>query len=147
VLDFLGRKIPYCPGGGLSLVDTRDVAPAFISAVENGKHQEKYLLGSANLTFEDLFGRLERLSGVRAPLMRMPKKLAVAGSRFIDSTFRNWGKASPVASKEVEQAEYFWYLDSTKAKEALGFDPRDPQETLNDTISYIRENFLGQGVF
>src|SRR6185436_14192679 len=31
VLDFLGRKIPYCPSGGLSIVDTRDVATAFIN--------------------------------------------------------------------------------------------------------------------
>ncbi len=26
VLDFLGRKIPYCPSGGLNLVDARDAA-------------------------------------------------------------------------------------------------------------------------
>src|SRR5262249_52591255 len=67
VLDFLARKIPYCPGGGLSFVDVRDTAAAFVSALERGRHQEKYLLGSTNMTFEDFFGRLERLSGVRAP--------------------------------------------------------------------------------
>ena len=55
--------------------------------------------------------------------------------------------ASPIQPKEVEQAEYFWYFDSTKAEEDLDFAPRDPQETLQDTISYLRENFLGEGVF
>lgn len=147
VLDFLGRKIPYTPSGGLSVVDTRDVAPAFINAVEKGRHQEKYLLGSANMTFDEFFGRLERLSGVAAPRLRMPKKLAVAGAGMIDSLFRNWNKTSPIQPKEVEQAEYFWYLDASKAQEELGFSPRDPQETLNSTISYIRENFLGESVF
>jgi dihydroflavonol-4-reductase len=52
-----------------------------------------------------------------------------------------------VATKEVEQAEHFWYFDSTKAKDALGFETRDSQETLNDTINYLRENFLGDGIF
>ena len=147
VLDFLARKIPYSPSGGLSFVDVRDAAAAFISAVEKGRHQEKYLLGSANMTFADFFGRLARLSGVNAPMMKVPKKLAMAGSSLIESVFKNWGKSSPVASKEVEQAEHFWYFDSSKAEEELGFAPRDPQETLNDTITYVRQNFLGHGVF
>lgn len=147
VLDFLGRKIPYCPSGGLSIVDARDAASTFITAVEKGQHQEKYLLGSANMTFAEFFGRLERLSGVSAPMFKVPKKFAVAGSSMIESLFTNWGKTSPVASKEVEQAEHFWYFDSTKAEEELGFAPRDEQETLNDTIKYIRRNFIGEGVF
>ncbi|MGB5013558.1 MAG: NAD-dependent epimerase/dehydratase family protein, partial [Pyrinomonadaceae bacterium] len=83
VLDFLGRKIPYCPSGGLNFVDARDAAAAFISAVEKGRHQEKYLLGAANMTFEQFFGRLERLSGVSSPMLKVPKKLAMAGSSFI----------------------------------------------------------------
>jgi len=147
VLDFLGRKIPYTPSGGVSFVDARDTAAAFLTALEKGKHQEKYLLGAANMTFRDFFARLERLSGVSAPALKVPKKLAMAGSSFIDSVFKNWGKASPIEPKEVEQAEYFWYFDSSKAKEELGFAPRDPQETLHETIKYLREHFLGEGVF
>lgn len=147
VLDFLARKIPYTPSGGLSFVDARDAATAFINALEKGRHQEKYLLGAANMTFAQFFGRLERLSGVSAPLLRVPKKLAMAGSNFIDSVFRNWNKTSPIQPKEVEQAEYFWYFTSVKAEEELDFTSRDPQETLQDTIAYLRENFLGEGIF
>ena len=147
VLDFLARKIPYSPGGGLNFVDARDAAAAFIRALEKGRHQEKYLLGAANMTFEQFFSRLARLSGVSAPMLKVPKKLAMAGSSLISSIYKNWGKASPVAPNEVEQAEYFWYFDSSKAAEELGFAPRDPQETLQDTITYLRKSFLGEGVF
>ena len=147
VLDFLGRKIPYSPSGGLNFVDARDAAAAFISAIEKGRHQEKYLLGAANMTFEQFFGRLARLSGVSAPMLKVPKKLAMSGSSMISSIYKNWGKVSPVMPNEVEQAEYFWYFDSTKAEEELGFAPRDPQETLQYTITYLRENVLGGGVF
>ncbi|MEO6656551.1 MAG: NAD-dependent epimerase/dehydratase family protein [Pyrinomonadaceae bacterium] len=147
VLDFLARKIPYSPSGGLNFVDARDAAAAFISSLDKGGHQEKYLLGAANMTFEQFFGRLERLSGISAPMFKVPKKVAVAGSSLINSIYKNWGKASPVMPNEVEQAEYFWYFDSSKAQEELGFTPRDPQETLQDTIAYLRQNFLGDGVF
>ncbi len=121
VLDFLAKKIPYTPSGGLNFVDVRDAAAAFISALEKGADGEKYLLGAANMTFADLFGRLARLSGVSAPMLKMPKKFATAGAGMIESVFKHFGKASPVASSEVEQAEYFWYFDSDKAEEELGF--------------------------
>lgn len=147
VLDFLAKKIPYSPSGGLNFVDARDAAAAFISALEKGRHQEKYLLGAVNMTFPEFFGRLERLSGVSAPMLKVAKKLAMAGSSIISSVYKNWGKTSPVAPSEVEQAEYFWYFDSSKAASELSFDPRDPQETLQDTIRYLRENLLGEGVF
>ncbi|HEV7699818.1 MAG TPA: NAD-dependent epimerase/dehydratase family protein [Pyrinomonadaceae bacterium] len=147
VLDFLARNIPYSPGGGLNFVDARDAATAFISALDKGQHREKYLLGAANMTFEQFFGRLERLSGVSAPRIHVPKRLAMAGSSMINSLYRNWNKPSPVAPNEVEQAECFWYFDSSKAEETLAFAPRDPQETLQDTIGYIRKTFLGEGAF
>lgn len=99
------------------------------------------------MTFEQFFGRIERLSGVAAPRLHVPKKWAVAGSGMISSLYKNWGRASPVMPNEVEQAECFWYFDWSKAEEKLGFQPRDPQETLQDTISYLRENILGDGVF
>jgi dihydroflavonol-4-reductase len=147
VLDFLSRKVPYCPGGGLNFVDVRDTAAAFISALEKGKHQEKYLLGSANMTFEQFFGRLERLSGVSAPKVKVPKNFAMSAASAVESVFRNWKKPSPVALNEVEQAEHFWYFDSSKAIEELGFAPRDPQETLNETVNYLQQNFLGGKLF
>src|ERR1043166_3101561 len=147
VLDFLARKIPYSPSGGLNFVDARDAASAFIAALEKGKHQEKYLLGAANMTFVQFFGRLERLSGIAAPKLKVPKQLAMAASSLVSSVYKNWGKRSPVSPIEVDQAECFWYFDSSKAEEQLGFTPRDPQETLQDTIQYLRKNFLGEDVF
>ncbi|MFN2391115.1 MAG: NAD-dependent epimerase/dehydratase family protein [Pyrinomonadaceae bacterium] len=147
VLDFLARKIPFTPSGGLNFVDVRDTAKAFVNALENGRHQEKYLLGAANMKFSEFFGRLERLSGVSAPAIKVPKKLAVTGASILDSLFKNWNRTPPVEAKAVEMAEYFWYFDSSKAEEELNFTPRDAQETLQDTIAYLRENFLGEGVF
>jgi dihydroflavonol-4-reductase len=147
VLDFLAKRIPFIPSGGLNFVDARDVAAAFINAADKGRHQEKYLLGAANMNFSVFLGRLERLSGVSAPMWKVPKKMATAGAGIIDSIYKNWNRPSPVATSEIDQAEHFWYFDSSKAEEELDFAPRDSAETLQDTISYLRKNFLGDGVF
>lgn len=147
VLDFMAKKIPMTPRGGLSFVDAADAATAFINALEKGHHQEKYLLGAANWSFVEFFRRLERLTGVSAPVLQLPKKVAVTGAQFVDTIFKNWKWASPVEPKAIEMAEHFWYLDSSKAECELNFTTRDPAETLQETVSYIRKNFLGSGVF
>ena len=147
ILDFLARKISAVPSGGLSFVDVRDAATAFRAAMRAGKHGERYLLGSANWTFDKFFGRLERISKTPGPRLSLPKSFAVAGSKFVDALFRQWNMAPPVEAEAVEMAEYFWYLDDGKARAELGFAPRDPAETLHETIVYIRENFLGGDAF
>ena len=147
VLDFMARKFPYTPSGGINFVDAADAAAAFVNALDRGRHGERYLLGAANWTVAEFFGRLERLSGVSAPLLKVPKSIAVAGSNFISSLYKNFNKPAPFEASEVEMGEYFWYFDSSKAAEELNFTAREPAETLHETIKYLRENFLGEGVF
>jgi dihydroflavonol-4-reductase len=143
VLDFLARKITATPKGGLSFVDARDVATVLRRAMVDGRNGERYLLGAANWSFEKFFARMERLTKTPAPKLSLPTRLAVTGSQAISALYRHWKLAPPVEAESVEMAEYFWYLDSAKATEELGFNPRDPQETLLDTVTYVRENFLG----
>jgi dihydroflavonol-4-reductase len=147
VLDYLARKIKTVPQGGLSFVDARDAAPAFVAAMQRASHGERYLLGAANWTFAEFFRRLERVSGVAAPRLALPKSLTVSGSRWLSNFYQQWDYAPPVEPGEVEMAEHFWYLDSTKAATELGFAPRDPAETLLDTVKYVRQKFLGHGAF
>jgi dihydroflavonol-4-reductase len=143
VLDFMARKISAVPNGGLNFVDVRDTAEAFRAAMQKGRHGERYLLGAVNWTFVKFFDRLERLTKVASPRLAFPSKFAIAGAQVIDSLFRQWNFTSPVQADEVAMAEYFWYFNHNKARRELGFTPRDPGDTLNDTVQYVRENFLG----
>ncbi|GAC1446312.1 MAG: hypothetical protein NVSMB56_03810 [Pyrinomonadaceae bacterium] len=100
-----------------------------------------------NWTFAEFFSRLENLTKVAAPRLALPSRVTTFGAGALDALFRHWNTASPVDAKGIEMAEHFWYCDSAKAARELGFTPRDPMETLNDTVKYIRRNFLGNGVF
>ena len=147
VLDFMARKIGAVPTGGVSFVDVRDAARTFRAAMRKGRHGERYLMGAVNWTFPKFFGRLERLTKVSAPRFALPSRIAVTGAQFIDSLFKQWDFASPVEPGAIEMAQYFWYLNCSKAARELGFKPRDPGETLHETVIYLRENFLGKGAF
>jgi dihydroflavonol-4-reductase len=147
VLQFLAREILMIPPGGLNFVDARDVAALLPVAMDRGTPGERYLIGGYNWTFEEFFGRLERLSKVSGPKLRSRGPLPLLATRAQAALYRHWGRRPPVEPQSVEMAEYFWYFDSGKAARQLGFSPRDATDTLHDTVRYIRENLLGNDAF
>jgi dihydroflavonol-4-reductase len=140
VFKFMERRIPAMPTGGLSFVDVRDAARAFVAALDRGRPGERYLLGAANMSFRDLFGRLERLTGIPAPRVSLPSGVNVAGSRLLEKLHAWRGTEAPLDPRSVEMGEHFWYCDARKAEGELGFVARDPQETLYDTVRWVDEH-------
>jgi dihydroflavonol-4-reductase len=136
VRRFLERSIPAIPGGGYAFVDVRDAAAGMWLAFEHGRAGERYLLNSKNLTIAAFFQRLSRLTRVKPPLLRMPKhpELAIGLNQVFSKAVRAIGGEPPIDEASVEMAQYFWYCDSAKAQEELGWSPRDPGETLRDTV-------------
>lgn len=129
------------PRGGLALVDVRDVATAMLKAAEVGRAGQRYLLNAANWRVSEFFSRLARVSGVPAPRVAMPRGRGAA--RFLHSAservLRVWGRNPAVDCQSLEMAQCYWYCDSAQAQKELGFSPRDPLETLRDTVSDLIE--------
>lgn len=145
VLKFLERRIPAMPTGGLSFVDVRDAAAAFAAALSRGRPGERYLLGGANMTFAELFGRLARISGVAPPVVRLPSAVNIAGARLLEKLHAWRGSEAPLTTEEVEMGEHWFYVDSAKAERELGFTARDPQETLYETVAWLDRRFRDKG--
>lgn len=138
---FLERSVPAVPAGGLSFVDVRDAAEAMRLAMDHGRPGERYLVGACNLSVRDFFGRLERVSGVRAPWVPMPRsrELTGAGAAWLERAASRMGFRTPIDPVAVEMGQYFWYLDASKAERELGWKARDPGATLLDTVEDLRE--------
>ncbi len=137
---FLDHGIPVAPCGGMSFVDVRDVAAAVETACSKGRPGHRYLLTSGNMTFLEFYQRLARITGRSAPVGAMPSL-----SRRLLAWMPNLGKTrgisagiGPVISREdLELASHYWYADSEKAVRELGFSPRDPLRTLEETVDDI----------
>jgi dihydroflavonol-4-reductase len=135
VLKFLQRDIPAMPGGGISIADARDVADVAVNALTRGELYGRHLIG-VNLSMDEFFARLERLTGVPAPRVKLPKAVNVLGAYALEA-FAKWRGAEPrLDPQEVEIGEHWFWLDSSKARSALGYVPRDLFDTLSDTVQY-----------
>jgi dihydroflavonol-4-reductase len=133
---FLERNIPATPAGGMAFVDARDAALGLLQAFERGRAGERYLLNAKNMTIAAFFQRLERVSGVKAPLLRMPssRPVALGLNQLFTKAVETIGGRAPIDQVSVEMAQYFWYCSAEKAERELGFVARDAGETIRDTI-------------
>ncbi|MFO0759529.1 MAG: NAD-dependent epimerase/dehydratase family protein [Byssovorax sp.] len=140
VVHFLEKKLPFTPAGGLSFVDARDAALGMVLALEKGRAGERYLLSAINLTIEAFFARLSRISGVAAPRLKAPRSmlLARAGAELFESAKKHLQVDVPLDRISAEMAQCFWYVNAQKAKDELGWSPRDPGDTLADTVDDLR---------
>ncbi len=133
---FLERSIPATPAGGMAFVDARDAALGLLQAFERGRPGERYLLNGKNMTIAAFFQRLERISGVKAPMLRMPssRPVALGLNQIFTKAVEAIGGRAPIDEVSVEMAQYFWYCSADKAERELGFVARDPGETIRDTV-------------
>ena len=114
--------------GGLSFVHADDVAAGLVAAAERGRSGERYILGNrdGNLSYEEFFGRIAAVTGVRRRQIGLPRRAAIAGSRVI-----RW----PVGPGEVRTSANWWFANPAKAERELGFTNRPLDETIADTAS------------
>jgi nucleoside-diphosphate-sugar epimerase len=143
VRRFLRKQIPTVPRGGINFVDARDAAAATATALERGAPGQRYLLGGPNWTVAEFFGRLGRVARVRGPRLKLPSALSRWGAGLIEEVYRRRGDEPPVDRISVEMSEHYWWFDSGRAERELGFEARDPQLTLHDTVAYLRQGVDG----
>ncbi len=142
IVKFIQRDIPAMPGGGICLVDVRDVADVALRALTRGEIYGRHLMG-LNMSTADFFGRLERLTGVPSPRLKLPKQATILGAHFLDRLAEWRGVSSKLDPQEAEIGEHWFWVNSSKAERELDFHPRDVYETLHDTVAYTYSRLAG----
>jgi dihydroflavonol-4-reductase len=140
ILDFLRKRMPAYLDTGLNLVDVGDVADGHILASEKGKPGERYILGSENLTLHQIFEKLERISGVRAPKVKIPYFVAY-GFGMVETALANLtGKEPRAPIDAVRMAKKKMFVTHEKAAQELGFNPGSSDLALRRAVEWFRGN-------
>jgi len=132
---FLEGKVLATPPGGLSFVDVRDVAEAVALALTKGRGGRRYLLGSANMTFERFYATVARITDREPPALKAPGATRALLDWMPKLGRHGFGWGIELERHDLEQACHTWYLDDRRARLELGWTTRDPLVTLRDTVA------------
>ena len=132
------RKLRFTLPVGFGCLDVRDFAEGVVLAATRGRPGERYLLSGENVTATELVQRSAAIARVRASRFRPPTALLHVGVAGLELFCRLRGKPAPL-TRDVLQVlgRYAWY-NTLKARTELGWRPRPLQQTLEDTIQWLR---------
>jgi dihydroflavonol-4-reductase len=140
ILDFLNGKMPGYVETGLNFVGVEECAAGHLLVSERGKIGERYLLGAENLTLKGLLDVLARITGLRAPGMKIPHGVAL-GVAYVESAFsRLVGKEPQIPVEGVRIAQHKMFVDCSRAQRELGFQPGPVAAALERAVRWYQAN-------
>jgi dihydroflavonol-4-reductase len=140
VVDFLSGKMPGFVDTGLNVVDAEDTAMGHLLAAERGKAGERYILGSENLTLQQILTKLAEISGKRAPTLRVPYPVAYTAGLFSTGLAALTGKEPRAPLEGVKMARKKMFVVHTKATRELGFSPAPADTALRKAVQWFQAN-------
>jgi dihydroflavonol-4-reductase len=141
IVDFMNGRIPAYVDTGLNLVDARDVAQGHVLAAEKGRLGEKYILANRNMTLEEILRTLARLTGRRAPSLRLPHAIPLAAAAIATFAAGLTGRPPRVSLESVRMSRHRMFFDGGKAVRELGL----PQTPVEDALGRAVEWFRSKG--
>ncbi|MGA3176768.1 MAG: hopanoid-associated sugar epimerase [Candidatus Acidiferrum sp.] len=140
ILDFLNGKMPGYVDTGLNFVGVEECAAGHLLVSEKGKIGERYLLGAENLTLKEVLDTLARITGLRAPGMKIPHSVAL-GVAYVESAFsRLLGKEPGIPVEGVKIARHKMFVDASRARRELGFQPGPVAAALERAVRWYQAN-------
>ena len=141
VLDFALRKIPMTIDEGFWWGDVRDVADAAAAAVWRGEDGKVYFTPGRYAKLAQLARIISGFLGYDAPRPSVPYWLALAGLPAVRA-YAAAHRLSPLYTRAALSLARNCpsSVDDGDARQQLGYTARPLEESIEDTITWFREN-------
>jgi dihydroflavonol-4-reductase len=140
ILDFLNGNMPGYVKTGLNFVGVEECAAGHLLVAEKGKVGERYLLGGENLTLKEMLDTLAKITGLRAPMLKIPHGLAL-GVAYANTAFsRLVGREPQIPVEAVKIARHMMFVDCARAKRELGFQAGPVAAALERAVRWYEAN-------
>jgi farnesol dehydrogenase len=130
------------PGDGSKVgnyVYIDDVVHGHILAAQKGRAGERYLLGGENLTFNELFGTLEKVTGAKRKMIHLPLPVMTVVSKMMVWQTSLTGIPPGITPDFVKKYMNHWSLSSDKAIRELGYKVTPFKTGVKRTIEWLEQ--------
>lgn len=140
IVDFMKGRMPAYIETGMNIVDVDDVATGHLLAMQKGRQGERYILGCRNLMLHEVFEILSKLTGVKAPSIKLPR-LAILPLAYVNQWISNLtGQPPRIPLEGVKMAKYKMHYDCSKAIRELGLPQTPPEIALEKAVRWFRDH-------
>jgi len=142
-VDMANGKRKLMPNWGYNFIDVRDLCDAAISAVENGKTGQNYIIGGEYHMYLYIGELIGKQLGKKVVYGALPEFVTYLPLPFeyIKALFTNKPRVLTLDAIHTAQTGNK-VVPSTLAREKLGHNPRPIEETIFDTIDFFQKRGL-----
>jgi dihydroflavonol-4-reductase len=133
------QKLSFYTSGGVNVVPVEDVIKGILLAAKYGRNGERYLLTGENMTIKQLFQKIAKAAGVKAPSIYMPNWL-LHTIGFFGDRLQTFGVDIGLSSVNAQTATMYHWFDSAKARQELGFMPTSADAAIEKSVGWMREH-------
>ncbi len=142
IAEACAGKLPAGIVGGFDAVDVRDLANGVLLCADRGRPGEGYLLGGRFITVREILHEVHLQTGSREVRQMVPLWLANAAVPLCEVYYR-LRHQKPVFTKfALYNLTRNNNYSSEKACRELGYSARPFQETISDTLRWLKEDGL-----
>ncbi|MFA1538937.1 nitroreductase family deazaflavin-dependent oxidoreductase [Actinomadura monticuli] len=132
----LGKVWPL-PGGGVSVIDVRDLGEALARSVEARQGPSRWVLGGHYLTWREYADLCDRLTGVRCRRVPVPSRVMLGLGSALDAAKRVRHFDYPLTRDAAEFMVTLVPTDDRPILEALDLTLRPVEETIADGLRWL----------
>ena len=137
LMDWLRRRLHFLVKGAYDFVDVRDVARGHILACDRGKSGEVYILSGWQIKVLELKKLVQEALGRRIVSITVPIWMAKIGAKITPLYYRLTKKRPRFTDYSLETLQSNSDVSCKKAKQDLGYKPRNLATTIKDTVMWL----------
>ena len=138
ILDAITGQMPAYVDTGLNIVHVEDVADGHLSAMDQGAIGERYILGAADMTLQEILSYIFSEIGQKPPTIKLPHNLILPVAWGMERIASVTGKPPRVTVSGVQLAKKKMFFSHAKASEHLSYSPRPAEQALSDAIKWFQ---------
>ena len=141
IVEAAAGRMPAYVDTGLNIVHVDDVAEGHLLAHDRGRIGERYVLGGQDMTLAEILRAIAEIVGRPSPKVRLPHNLILPIAVLAESWARLFKTGEPFVTIDgIRMAKKRMFFSSAKAKAALGYSHRPPQDALRDAVAWFEGN-------
>jgi dihydroflavonol-4-reductase len=134
------KGLGFYTTGANAFVDVRDVAASMIELMHSKITNERFLVISENITFEQLFKLIAKALNKKSPKVRAKPFLTGIAWRFEKLKFKLTGKVPRITKESAKSGQSTQLFSNEKIKKTIGYNFITVEQSIKDTgILFLKD--------
>ncbi|MCL2707659.1 MAG: NAD-dependent epimerase/dehydratase family protein [Defluviitaleaceae bacterium] len=140
IIDYYKGRLASLVKGGYDFADVRDVAAGVVSCCERGACGECYILSGSYRTIVEIIGILHKITGKKEIKRTLPRWFVSATAPLSELYYKILRQPPLFTSYSIFTLRQNARFNREKATNELGYASRPIEETLSDTVDWLKEH-------